>query len=672
MLFTCFFPLFPYPPIILKIRHLQRLLVLAAMLFLEGLAMADEDELLRDVPVVVSVSRLPQPLQDAPGAVTVMDRRMIRMSGARDVADLLRFVPGFSVSNSFESNAPQGSYHIKLADNNYNLQVLVDGRAVYSPVFSGGAGPGLQAVSLEDIERIEVHRGSNSASYGARAFLGTVNIITRHSTSTLGQTVQVGAGDRSIQDGLASLGWGDERATYRLTADQRADQNLQGASGPVRVSRLNFRGDIQLGAGDQLELRAGQSWVSAGAGFSDQLGNAPRTRGLDQAFAQLDYKHVLTARRDLAVQASRTQERVTDQFAYLDAASPYNGISIDFGAQGTTDHISAQHNWQPWDELRWVMGAELRRETMVSRPWFDSDATFTNDFSRWFTHVEWRFAPKWLLNAGGMLERSTLGGETVAPRAMINWQWAQGHTLRWGVAVANRPPSFIEKYAQVVYRKSGVADYVAYSPSGNLSNEQMLSRELGYLLQWPERKFEADLRVFDERMTNPITRLDNNPAGGQPGYYANVQSITGNGQTYSAINFTGAEYQLKWQPWRDATLRLNQSLFKSTEVPGGDVVDAKVFNKYRGKGGLMFMQSFASGLDFSLMYSEAEAAQYPGSSALKPAMSRTDLRLAKSFKWAQQKHELAFTVHNMGPAYTDFLPSQYFQQQAFLTYRIED
>lgn len=91
------------------------------MLFVAGLAMAKEDELLRDVPVVVSVSRLPQPLQDAPGAVTVIDRRMIRISGARDVADLLRFVPGFSVSNSFESNAPQGSYHIKLADNNYNL-----------------------------------------------------------------------------------------------------------------------------------------------------------------------------------------------------------------------------------------------------------------------------------------------------------------------------------------------------------------------------------------------------------------------------------------------------------------------------------------------------------------------------------------------------------------------
>jgi hypothetical protein len=113
-------------------------------------------------------------------------------------------------------------------------------------------------------------------------------------------------------------------------------------------------------------------------------------------------------------------------------------------------------------------------------------------------------------------------------------------------------------------------------------------------------------------------------------------------------------------------------LFKSTEVPGGGDVDTKVFNKYRGKGGLMFMQSFAAGLDFSLMYSEAEAAQYPGSSALAPAMNRTDLRVAKSFKLAQQKHELAFTVHNMGPAYADFLPSQYFARQAFLTYRIED
>ena len=68
-----------------------------------------EKEFLADMPIVLSVSRLPQRLDETPGAVTVIDRDFIRLSGARDVADLLRLVPGFQSSMSFEPLAPQAS-----------------------------------------------------------------------------------------------------------------------------------------------------------------------------------------------------------------------------------------------------------------------------------------------------------------------------------------------------------------------------------------------------------------------------------------------------------------------------------------------------------------------------------------------------------------------------------
>ena len=131
-----------------------------------------ERDFLAEVPLVLSVSRLPQRLDDTPGAVTVIDRDMIRLSGARDVADLLRLVPGFQTSMSFESIAPQATYHGGFNSYSNRMQVLVDGRSVYSPYFIGSVEPGLQTVAMDDIERIEVLRGSNSAAYGARAFLG--------------------------------------------------------------------------------------------------------------------------------------------------------------------------------------------------------------------------------------------------------------------------------------------------------------------------------------------------------------------------------------------------------------------------------------------------------------------------------------------------------------------
>ena len=131
-----------------------------------------ERDFLGEVPVVLSVSRLAQPLDEAPGAVTILDRQFIRMSGARDVSDLLRMVPGFQTTTSFETDAPLASYHGRSDDWANRIQVLVDGRSVYSGHLQGSAGLGLQTLALDDIARIEVLRGSNSATYGARAFLG--------------------------------------------------------------------------------------------------------------------------------------------------------------------------------------------------------------------------------------------------------------------------------------------------------------------------------------------------------------------------------------------------------------------------------------------------------------------------------------------------------------------
>ena len=91
----------------------------------QGLVAVTEKDFLSDLPVVLSVSRLPQRLDETPGAVTVLDRNMIRLSGARDVADLLLLVPGFQSSASFEGDAPQASYHGGFSAYSGRIQVLV-------------------------------------------------------------------------------------------------------------------------------------------------------------------------------------------------------------------------------------------------------------------------------------------------------------------------------------------------------------------------------------------------------------------------------------------------------------------------------------------------------------------------------------------------------------------
>lgn len=144
-----------------------------------------EDDYFAQVPVVLTASRLDQPLNEAPGAMTVIDRDTIRQSGARTVAEVLRLVPGY-VLGGWNGANPMASYHVALDDFGGRHLVLIDGRSVYASSYLGDTQRGMMDVLLPDIERIEVLRGANSAAYGANAMFGVVNIITRHSADTVG------------------------------------------------------------------------------------------------------------------------------------------------------------------------------------------------------------------------------------------------------------------------------------------------------------------------------------------------------------------------------------------------------------------------------------------------------------------------------------------------------
>lgn len=615
-----------------------------------------EKDYLGEVPVVLSVSRLPQRLDETPGAVTIIDRQMIRMSGARDVADLLRFVPGFRVSSSFESNTPQGSYHTSLSDYSNHMQVMVDGRSVYSAYMQGSTGPGLQTVALEDIERIEVHRGSNSAAYGARAFLGTINIVTRDPVDTQGAQVQLAGGDNGIQDGLVRLGWGNDDARMRLTADGRADNNLRGASGPARVQRINLRADLRASSRDMVELRTGQSVIDAGVGFAGDNGNNVRTRQLDTAFLQLDWRRSLGVDADLAVQLSRTEEAIQDRFPYAPAPS----LTIDFGGRASNDNLSLQHTLRASRTVRLVWGGELRRETIVSRPLYDTVSAFVTDFSRLFGNVEWRLHPDLLLNTGALFERSSIAGEHLSPRAMLNWHVAEGHTLRYGLTEAFRPPSNYEKYANVRYYLAGALADSTDVARGNVASEKVQTREVGYLAELPARGLSLDVRVFEERVRGLVKRVTYDLPGSG-----------GNDQAYDYVNdedfnIHGYEYQLKVRPWEDGQLVYSQSAVDSTQSVGSGIVGA-----YRSQSA-MFMQHLPAGFDFSLMYSEADATHFPGVDQAAPAVSRTDVRLARALRLAGQRAELSLVVQNLGTSYPDFLPKFRFHQQAYVMLRLEN
>ena len=353
--------------------------------------LVSEADFLADMPVVLSVSRLPQRLDETPGAVTLIDREMIRLSGARDVADLLRLVPGFQSSSAFETDAPQASYHGAFGNYSARMQVLVDGRSVYSPYFVGTTGLGLQTVAISDIERIEVLRGSNSAAYGARAVLGVVNIITRHTVDTLGGQVGLTSGQNGIGDAQAQLGWGGDNGSFRLSVDRRGDQGLSGANGHNHVERVNFRADLRPSARDELQFQAGGVDVDAGRGFLGNVGNPPRDSFWGSRYVQVDWRRNLGPDEDLTWSASHSTELFRDQFLYsLIPLGVNDSMTIDSSGDASVDTVSLQHTFRYNPAVRVVWGGELRREQVVSKALYNTDSALVSDFSRLFGNVEWR------------------------------------------------------------------------------------------------------------------------------------------------------------------------------------------------------------------------------------------------------------------------------------------
>src|SRR5450432_894930 len=153
---------------------------------------------------VTSVSKKEQKLAKSGAAIFVITQEDIRRSGATTIPDLLRMVPGVDIARVDHSN---WAVSIRGFNNVYanKVLVLIDGRSVYHPAFSGVIWYA-QDVPLEDIERIEVIRGPGGTVWGANAMNGVINIITKSAKSTPGGLISTGGGTNALAEGLVQYG----------------------------------------------------------------------------------------------------------------------------------------------------------------------------------------------------------------------------------------------------------------------------------------------------------------------------------------------------------------------------------------------------------------------------------------------------------------------------------
>jgi iron complex outermembrane receptor protein len=597
-----------------------------------------EEEFTGKLPVVLSASRLPQPLAEAPAAVTVLDRALIEASGARNLAELFRLVPGFVVGME-SGHRHVVSYHGFADQFSRRLQVLIDGRSVYLPSFGGVSWSDLQ-LALDDIERIEVIRGPNAASYGANAFLATINITTRHAASVPGGFMRANVGSDDIRDGVLRAAGGEGNVFYRLTAAAQQDSGYPQRHDRRETAFLNGRFDWQAGRRDELEYQFGYSEGPRGRGAAGDAVNPPHDQEITSRFQQLRWRHRLEGGGEWSVQFYYNHHESDEQILTDPINVPPFGllrIPVNYDVRSDRTQLEFQHI-VPWERWRLVWGAGIR-EDQVTWPGFLGVSDAVKNSHNWvFLNLEWRILDQWLLHAGLMAEHHDITGSDTSPRVAMTYEFTRGHTLRAGYSVATRTPTLIEEqsFARFCIIPGCGLFNQTFSSDGNLVAERIRSTELGYLARLATG-VTFDVRVFSDRLTRLIGTYDD----AYPADLVDGEAI--NFRNSGEATVIGSEFQVQWRPLPQTRVVAG---YANVQIKSGDNDELYSESAPRNSLSLLAMQDFAGAFQASAAYYYQDRMQFLDGDQLN-ALRRLDLRLAWRFRLADARSQLALVLQNV-------------------------
>lgn len=507
---------------------------------------------------VTSVSKGAQSISEVAAAIHVITREDIARSGMTSIPDLLRMVPGLHVANidgnkwSVSARGFGGRWSNKLL-------VLMDGRTLYTPLFSGVYWD-VQNTLLEDVERIEVVRGSGGTIWGSNAVNGVINIITRHTRDTQGGLVVARAGDQ--ERGL-SLRYGAELpgdGWFRVYAkaddyDRFTDgySGLQPAHDAHDMQQAGFRADWNSANGDEFTLQGDvyrgnaeqtTAWQESLMSFPDYRQDKAELNG---ANLMLNWKRTL---------ADGSQWQLNTYFDRAEREELVLKQRID------TFDLDMQHRFRASDrqEITWGLGFRRLSENIEGTHTvsFEPGSLRQNLWSA-FLQDEIQLQDDLRLIVGSKFEHNDYSGFEYQPNARLLWQASEDHTLWGAVSRAVRTPSRSDR--DMFINVWGIPFTYQFSVSGNddWRSESATSFELGYRGQ-PHSDFSLDVTAFYSQYhhltSNEIISTDITVLNPFPYTYEHEISLLENrmsGESY------GVELGATWQVNPDWRLMLGYS-----------------------------------------------------------------------------------------------------------------
>lgn len=422
---------------------------------------------------VISVSKYAQLLNDAAAAIHVITNEDIRRSGALSIPEVLRMVPGLHVAridgNRWAITAR--GFNLQFAN---KLLVLIDGRSVYTHLFSGVYWD-VQDVVLEDVDRIEVVRGPGGSLWGANAVNGIINIITKKAEDTHGWLASGGGG--TLEHGFGTLRYGSalgktahvrgyvkyfHRDDLETDAGRSANDNWDTIRGGFRLDWKPSPSDVFTLQGDLYDGVVNMTLLTFVAEEEDLGGGNVLAR----------WRRVLSETSDLSLQAyyDRT-ERVSDAL---------------IGEDRDTVDIELQHQFRlaSLHHLIWGTGYRLLNDRIENAfVSFAPDKRTDHVVSAFVQDQVTILGDRLQLTVGSKFEHNDYTGFEWQPTARALWKLTPQHSIWTAVSRAVRTPSRADEDVTFLSSNSDPPALLLVTGDRGFDSEKLLAYEIGYRAQ---------------------------------------------------------------------------------------------------------------------------------------------------------------------------------------------
>jgi len=483
------------------------------------LSMLSLDELL-DLEVV-SVAKVPGKVIKTPAAITVITGEDLRRSGAQSIPEALRMVPGMHV---YQIDANKWAVSARGFSSRFanKMLVLIDGRTVYSTLFSGVFWD-VQDVMMEDIDRIEVIRGPGGTLWGANAVNGIVNIITKDSADTQGGLVALRAQTGPDEEVSARYGgWLNEKTSYRVYGKFFDRENFDKPAGGDAADdwhqgRGGFRMDMNVSATNKLTLQ--------GDIYDGKSGEAVKYVSPTPPFLTFAATDAPVAGGNLLGRWNRIFSRRSE----ITFQAYYDHIERDeFFVDETLDTVDLdfQHRLDVSGSLEILYGLGYRytRSDTAGKETIPGIYSYAmnpqvrkNDLFSGFLQGRLKFADaRGELTLGSKVEHNDYTGFEWQPSARILWSISDDHSVWAAISRSVRTPSRLERDGQINIGSmappiNGLMTFIRLVGNDGLESEKVYSYETGYRGRMSEDLF-IDISLYYNKYNDLIAGIP----GGAP------------------------------------------------------------------------------------------------------------------------------------------------------------